>query len=365
MYAAETVLLGQKKKTDGSISEKVSRSYRMWHERLVQAVRIAMPIEDPYFVAHTDNLVGLFSCIFVRQRQKHLLRDSAMTTVKRGMGGRYGNKVDTLICQKYCGAEAYLHLKGAIVARFVVDDSSLCFINCHLAAGQSHTRARNKDVAAILEDGTALPRSEIAEALPYVGGGDGTMILDHELCFVRSLLMSFLLLQKVFISLFGAQLGGDLNYRIDQRRDAVIGAVHSGDLDFLLHHDQLRKQAKNNPGFRLRSFTEAPISFAPTYKYDRRSSEYDSSEKKRAPAWCDRILYRCRDASRVQTLHYRRYEANVSDHRPISAAFRVTVKSIRQDARAVVKAEVLTLWKQRENRLLSDVREFYVTQQIF
>jgi len=77
-----------------------------------------------------------------------------------------------------------LFVKGAIVARFVIDDSSLCFINCHLAAGQSHTRARNQDVAAILEDGAALPCSDLSEALPYVGGGDGSMILDHEICFV-------------------------------------------------------------------------------------------------------------------------------------------------------------------------------------
>ncbi|KAF8511096.1 DNase I-like protein [Gautieria morchelliformis] len=321
---AKTVLLGnQKKKTDGTISEKVSRSYRMWHERLVHAVRLAMPVDDPYVVAHTDSLVGLFSCIFVRQRQKHLLRDSAITAVKRGMGGRYGNK-------------------GAIVARFVIDDSSLCFINCHLAAGQSHTTARNQDLVAILEDGTALPPSGIDWALPYVGGGDGSMILDHEICF----------------------LGGDLNYRIDQRRDVVINAIESQELDFLLNHDQLRKQAKHHPGFRLRSFTEAPITFAPTYKYDRRTSDYDTSEKRRAPAWCDRILYRCRDPSRVRALHYRRYEANVSDHRPISAAFRVTVKSIHHEARAAVKSDVQTLWRERELGLLCSVQDFYTSHHI-
>jgi hypothetical protein len=167
-----------------------------------------------------------------------------------------------------------------------------------------------------------------------------------------------------YSSMFSAQLGGDLNYRIDQRRDMVIAAVNSGELDSLLNHDQLRKQAKNNPGFRLRAFTEAPISFAPTYKYDRRSNDYDSSEKKRIPAWCDRILYRCRDPSRVEALHYRRYEANVSDHRPVSAAFRVTVKSIQHDARMVVKSEVQTLWQRREILLLFDVRDFYFTQQI-
>lgn len=41
------------------------------------------------------------------------LRDVAKITVKTGMGGRHGNK-------------------GGILARFVIDDTSLCFINCHL-----------------------------------------------------------------------------------------------------------------------------------------------------------------------------------------------------------------------------------------
>lgn len=237
----------------------------------------------------------------------------------------------------------------------MIDDSSLCFINCHLAAGQSHTTARNQDLAAILEDGTALPRSEIDEGLPYVGGGDGTMVLDHEICFVSTSVS----MDDHYYNL--AQLGGDLNYRIDQRRDAVINAINSHDLDFLLIHDQLRKQAKNHPGFRLRTFIEAPITFAPTYKYDRRTSDYDSSEKKRVPAWCDRILYRCRNPSRVQTLHYRRYEANVSDHRPISAAFRVTVKSIHQEARMAVKFRMQESWRMRELDLLLEIREFYAT----
>lgn len=160
------------------------------------------------------------------------------------------------------------------------------------------------------------------------------------------------------------QLSGDLNYRIDQRRETVINAINSHDFDFLLIHDQLRKQARHHPGFRLRTFTEAPITFAPTYKYDRRTSDYDTSEKRRAPAWCDRILYRCRDPSRVQALHYRRYEANVSDHRPISAAFRVTVKSIHQETRTTVKSQVQALWRERELSLLSEVQKFYTTQYI-
>lgn len=67
----------------------------------------------------------------------------------------------------------------------MIDDSSICFINCHLAAGQNHTRTRNADVAAMLEEKAVFPESgTIMEPLAYTGGGDGSMVLDHELVFV-------------------------------------------------------------------------------------------------------------------------------------------------------------------------------------
>ena len=75
--------------------------------------------------------------------------------------------------------------QGGIVARFVIDDSSICFINCHLAAGQHHVRQRNADVAAMLEEKSVFPSSDTVESLAYVGGGDGSMVLDHEIVFVR------------------------------------------------------------------------------------------------------------------------------------------------------------------------------------
>ena len=39
-------------------------------------------------------------------------------------------------------------------------------------------------------------------------------------------------------------------------------------------------------------FNEGPVDFAPTYKYDLFSDDYDTSEKKRIPAWTDRVLWR-------------------------------------------------------------------------
>jgi hypothetical protein len=42
---------------------------------------------------------------------------------------------------------------------------------------------------------------------------------------------------------------------------------------------------------RLQNFEEGPLSFEPTYKYNRDSDVYDTSMKRRVPAWCDRIFY--------------------------------------------------------------------------
>lgn len=39
---------------------------------------------------------------------------------------------------------------------------------------------------------------------------------------------------------------------------------------------------------------EGKLDFAPTYKYDLFSEDYDTSEKCRTPAWTDRILWKRR-----------------------------------------------------------------------
>ncbi|KAI9807059.1 MAG: hypothetical protein M1825_005776 [Sarcosagium campestre] len=288
------------KKKDSSDQEHMSRQYRAWRDYLTRCIVDTMPSEEPYYLLHTASLVGLFTCIFVKQSERENVRGDDAAEVKRGMGGLHGNK-------------------GALIARFILDDSSLCFVNCHLAAGQTQTVNRNNDVAAILET-PVLEATKEGNSDRFVGGGDGSMILDHEICI----------------------LNGDLNYRIDTMgRDTVVSAVEENNLAKLLARDQLLLSRKRNPGFRLRVFSESPITFAPTYKYDVGSDRYDSSEKKRAPAWCDRVLYR--GLGRIKPIDYRRYEVRVSDHRPVSAAFKLWIKSISPRRRA-------TAWEQCEQR---------------
>ena len=64
----------------------------------------------------------------------------------------------------------------------------------------------------------------------------------------------------------------------------------------------------------------------------------------------------------MEQLHYRRYEVNVSDHRPVSAAFRVTVKKIRHEVWEKRRKEVEMKWVGLKERLLREAREFYASQ---
>jgi hypothetical protein len=277
--------------------------YRDWRNFLVRSLDDYLP-GDLYHLLHTSPLVGLFTCIFVKADLRGRISNLSSAKVKRGMGGRHGNK-------------------GAIIVRFMVDDTSLCFINCHLAAGQNQANHRHNDISAILES-PVLPseRDPNIRINSYVGGGDGTTILDHELCV----------------------LNGDLNYRIDtMSRDTVESAVKANNLNKLLERDQLLVARRRNHAFKLRAFDELPITFAPTYKYDVGTDNYDTSEKRRSPAWCDRLLYRGR--SRIHQLDYRRHEVRLSDHRPVSGRFKFVVKQISPKRRAVAWMECQQQWQ--------------------
>lgn len=93
MVAKNVILGGKKKAEDGGLSDKVTGAYKRWYDRLILAVKTAMPNDVPYCVVHTESLVGLFTCIFVKNSKRGMFDDVSITTIKRGMGGRYGNKV--------------------------------------------------------------------------------------------------------------------------------------------------------------------------------------------------------------------------------------------------------------------------------
>lgn len=87
---------------------------------------------------------------------------------------------------------------------------------------------------------------------------------------------------------------GDTNYRIDATYDAAVAAVARGaeGLRELRRLDQCRRERM--AGRTFKGMREGVLRFPPTYKFDKGASSrlaYDSSEKHRIPAWCDRVLW--------------------------------------------------------------------------
>lgn len=160
---------------------------------------------------------------------------------------------------------------------------------------------------------------------------------------------------------------GDFNYRIDMDKDEMKEFIKAGDLRPVLENDQLRvsniyeldklrdkqcnhSQKQQDAGSVFNDFLEGEISFPPTYKYDLFSEDYDTSEKCRAPAWTDRVLWRRRiqqqDADNPnfnhgKLLHYGRAELKQSDHRPVVAILDIEYAIIDTDRRARVFNEVM------------------------
>jgi len=92
--AAKNVLLGGKKKTDDALNDRVTGAYKRWHDRLVGAVKTAyLPLGVEYTAVNTESMVGLFSCLFLRNTKDFTCKEKHIAAIKRGMGGRYGNKV--------------------------------------------------------------------------------------------------------------------------------------------------------------------------------------------------------------------------------------------------------------------------------
>ena len=95
----------------------------------------------------------------------------------------------------------------------------------------------------------------------------------------------------------------------------------------LLEFDQLLHARAARDAFG--DFEEGPIRFPPTFKFNKRTDAYDTSRKRRIPAWTDRILFkarRCAD-NQLNPIKLKEYgcitHARHSDHRPVFARFEI------------------------------------------
>jgi hypothetical protein len=126
---------------------------------------------------------------------------------------------------------------------------------------------------------------------------------------------------KAFRHVFWA---GDMNYRINGTREVVDKLLEKDMHAVLKSNDQLSLAMAATDCFR--GFTEGPLAFRPTYKFDKKSDLYDTGKKQRIPSWTDRVLYKeypaagAKGAGREEArlVNYASAtEIKTSDHRPV------------------------------------------------
>ncbi|KAM8960665.1 phosphatidylinositol 4,5-bisphosphate 5-phosphatase A [Pelodytes ibericus] len=238
-----------------------------------------------YVLVSSVRMQGCLLLVFAKYFHLPFLRDIQTDCTRTGLGGYWGNK-------------------GGVSIRLSLFGHMVCFLNCHLPAHMENSDQRVDNFESILQ-------------LQQFQGPLANGVLDHDLVFWF----------------------GDLNFRIeDLDIHFVKSAIQGNKLTLLWEKDQLNMAKCYEPV--LSGFMEGPLTFPPTYKYDVGTNTYDTSSKKRKPAWTDRILWKMKNPisqnavessvasstkSEDLTVTLHSYGSHMqyteSDHKPVSAIF--------------------------------------------
>ncbi|KAK3098461.1 hypothetical protein FSP39_019707 [Pinctada imbricata] len=210
--------------------------------------------------------------------------------------------------------------KGGVGVRLSINNTSILFINSHLAAHQDEFERRNQDYRDI------AAKMKFRQFVPPL------TIDEHDMVFWI----------------------GDLNYRISGLEiDVVKSMIEHEKFTDLQSYDQLHQQLGRSPDV-FPGYMEGKVLFRPTYKYNPGTDEWDSSEKNRIPAWCDRILFK---GPGINLLQYREHsELLISDHKPVSASFEVQVKVVDEEKSKRVYEDIMKKLDRLENDYLPQVK---------
>ncbi|XP_061359688.1 type I inositol polyphosphate 5-phosphatase 2-like [Gastrolobium bilobum] len=240
----------------------------------------------------SKQMVGIYVSVWVQRRLRRHINNLKVSPVGVGLMGYMGNK-------------------GSVSVSMSLYQSRLCFVCSHLTSGHKDgaEQRRNSDVHEILRR-TCF--SSVFDA------DQPQTIPSHDQIFWF----------------------GDLNYRINMLDVEVRRLVALKKWDELMNHDQLSNELRC--GHVFDGWKEGLINFPPTYKYEFNSDKYvgenpKEGEKKRTPAWCDRILWLGKG---IKQLQYSSAENKLSDHRPVSSIFSVDVEVF--DHRKLQRALIFT-----------------------
>lgn len=257
-----------------------------WIAKIMEGLHVA----DTYEELTTVRLVGMMLTVVVKKSIRSSISKVCTSYVGTGTM-KFGNK-------------------GGVGVSFQLNETFMCFVNSHLAAHVQEFERRNED------------HDEILRRMAFNDGFRNRTILEHH--------------QVFWI--------GDLNYRLTKTDDEVIrkNCVYEN----IFYLDQLYVQRVLEKRV-FRDFQEGEITFKPTYKYDPGTDNWDSSEKNRAPAWCDRIFWK---GARIEQIAYKSVmELRMSDHKPVYGVFIAYILTRDDQKFKKVHEEVLKTVDKYEN----------------
>lgn len=288
--------------------ESEERSHQ-WVDKLQECLN-----KDGENYSYIDSiyLVGVFIGVYVKNELVDSITDIESVNTAVGLLGLMGNK-------------------GASCIRMTIKNTPMCFICSHLAADRKKVNERNANYHTIID-------KTVFETVDE--DGKNYKILDHDIV--------------VWL--------GDLNYRIttDLSTEAVFERLEKHDMETLLAKDQLivSKEAK----LAFEDFREPHISFPPTYKYQPLTDKYEQrpEKPKRAPAWCDRIQWRCNhgaDDTHMTSMEYGcSFDLKASDHKPVYCTTTVTIRNVIKQKMNEVRDSILRKMDSFENSQMPQIK---------
>lgn len=253
----------------GSILSSDSSKPSQWSKLLEEQLNSQ---KEPYLLLRTESMSSMSLFLFVKKSQVHNVTQVAGSSKKTGLGGIAANK-------------------GACAVRFEFGLTSFALVTSHLAAGTTALLERYNDYLTIMQGLTFTRNFSIKDH-------------DHIIWF------------------------GDLNYRISLPNDECRYLIENGAFDELIAQDQLNQEITHKGAFY--GFKEGAVRFYPTYKFDKGTSEYDTSEKQRVPSWTDRVLFM--SSKGLEGLEQLNYNSSMdifaSDHKPVYSTLKSKVKFV-------------------------------------
>ena len=295
----------------GSATEAL-RPYSDPHPARKWKHAISEALPTGYVRIAEQQLIGIYLVIYASVAIAPNISSVSTTSVGTGLMGYMGNK-------------------GAVTARIVLEEATrLVFVNSHLSAGveKGNLERRNWEVSQIQTRTKFDPVHDGGGVMEDFNEGIG----DEDVAFwfgdlnyrlegvpaedVRRLLTLHTrdeygksnLVSVGDNSIHDTTSANTLSPKSPHDSAASSAILAEADnldpsldptslqttLASLLTHDQLHAQMRTGMAFHD-GWREGPVDFLPTYKYDVGSRDtFDSSEKRRGPSWCDRIIFRTR-----------------------------------------------------------------------